>query len=102
MSRMPLDVQAAVPDLVALLWTLSGEQTEIGFDQLCQLCLCAITAAGLEDAEEGTVLSWRPPSEAASVLAAAVVYRSLRRRAQWQVSRDRREPVYAVVDLLHA
>jgi hypothetical protein len=102
MSRIPRDLQGAVPELRAFLRALP-DQTEIGFDDLRLLCLCAITAAGQEDAEdEGTVLAWRPLSEAASVLAAALVYRALRRGAPWQVDRDRHETLHAVVDLLHA
>ena len=45
MSSVPPDLEGAVPELAALLWTLPPEQTEVGFDQLRELCLSAITVA---------------------------------------------------------
>ena len=65
-ERRSAGLEGAVPALAALLWTLPSERTEVGFDQLRELCLSAIMAA-------------RPtaPGEPARVLAAIVVYRSL-------------------------
>src|SRR5438105_8263218 len=89
MRGIPPELVDAVPGLAALLQALPPERTEVGFDELRLLCLSAITAAREEGAPVTLAAAERPLGEAASVLAACVIYCSLRQGGQWWMSRDR-------------
>ena len=102
MSGVPPDLVDAVPRLAALLQALPPERTEVGFDELRLLCLSAITAAREEGAPVTLAAAERPLGEAASVLAACVIYCSLRQGGQWWMSRDRRERLHPVAELVQA
>jgi hypothetical protein len=102
MRGVPPDLVDAVPRLAALLQALPPERTEVGFDELRLLCLSAITAAQEEGAHVTVAAADRPLGEAASVLAACVISCSLQQGGQWRMSRDRRERLHPVAELVHA